>query len=585
MRLADVARARHPPNGGWRRAGAAADASGVIAGGLAAEAPSRGRGSVAIAALALAALATAGVLALPARVSPWSIAVPGFALAVLGLDRLRLGRSTMIVLTVGLASYAGYLTYTSYGERNFDGPEQLAYVQYIARTGAIPPAGACFVCHHPPAYYVAAAGLYRFFEVVPIVPPAQGAQLLSLALAGAFAVFGALTLRLLEPEPRDLALGTALIACWPYSILNSARLHNDVLLSAAMAASLYFLVSWYQRGRARDLWASALLALLAVLTKVNGLVMVATVLLTVAARLARARRRRFAGGRALPAVLVLVLGTGGFALARGAGDLGARPLLGTAADIGAHEWVQNEPRTYLGFDLYDYLTEPYVFARRDEGGRQHYWNHLLKSSLFSTHNTEPDAETAHRLNRGIAAIMSPLLLLLAAIPLLRLVLVPARGWLGRCLPLVIGSVCLLAAHIAFKVMVPAAHHNDFRFVHPIVIPFACAVAIGAGALAGRSGRLASIARGLAWGFAVLSIVYFLPLGPLVSPDAERARPSVRVARSPRGRGPRGVGALARALSLPRRVGAQSYVLLAEPSHFRLEVEARRARFSWCRARP
>jgi hypothetical protein len=478
----------------------------------------QGRRSIAIASLALTIVAATGAVALPAIISPWAIAVPGFALAIVGLSLLDLPRSTVAVLAVALATYGAYSTYTSYGERNFDGDEQLAYVRHVALRGALPSRDACFVCHHPPAYYLVAAGAHRLFDAVPIVTPTKGVQLLSLALAGAFAVFGALTLRRLEPPPGDLALGTALIACWPYTILNSARLHNDVLLASSLAGSLYFLVCWYQRGGGWSLWASVLLSLLAVVTKANGYVMVLTILATVAVRtsvlLADRGQRRIVFG----AVLALVIGAGTFALVHGRGELGARPMLGTAADIGRHEWVENEPRSYLTFDVRDYLTEPYVFARRDEGGRQRYWNHLFKSSLFSTHNLEPDGETGHRFNRGLAWVMSPLLLVLLAIPLARLLLVPWRGWVQRYFPLVALSALLLLAHIAFKARVPAAHHNDFRFVHPVLVPFACAFALGADALKDRSIRLANLARATGWSFAALAVLYFLPLGPLAGSE-------------------------------------------------------------------
>lgn len=442
-----------------------------------------------------------------------ALGTPAVVAATIWLRRMRFDWGTIFVMFAAMVLWGFYMGYTAFGERNLDGGEQLAYVRHIAKTGSLPADDQCFVCHHPPAYYAAAAAVYRTSEAIGGLQPVRAAQGLSLPLAFAFVVFGALTIRRLVKGQRWLVtLGAALLALWPYTVINAARLHNDVLLATAMAGGLYFTLRWYQDDEARDLWLAVAFALLSVFTKSNGLVMVATLGGVAAYRVIRptGRSARRTLGQVLPAVVVAVAIAGVHASSRGApDDDGVSRTLGSAADAHPNEWVGNEPFNYLYFDVESFLAEPYVLARRDGSGRQYFWNHLLKSSLFSTHNDHPDVETSYRTNQRIASLMNAMLLVMVFAVVGGLLLSSPRRRGPWIVPAAF-TVLMLGAHVAFKATVPFSHHNDFRLSYPVLIPFVAALLVALEKLEARRWLAGRALRLLAWGFVGLSAIYFVP---------------------------------------------------------------------------
>src|SRR5262249_10746429 len=92
------------------------------------------------------------------------------------LRRLRFDRGTTAILLGGLVLYFLYLGYTTPGERNYDGPEQIKYLTYVAEPPPLPTPAYGFICHHPPLYYVLSAFAYLFFQWTKIAPDPLGVQ-------------------------------------------------------------------------------------------------------------------------------------------------------------------------------------------------------------------------------------------------------------------------------------------------------------------------------------------------------------------------------------------------------------------------
>jgi len=132
-------------------------------------------------------------------------------LAGLLLRRLRFDRGTTAIMVAGLFFYFLYLSYTSPGERNYDGPEQLKYLEYIADNKAIPPSKHCFICHHPPLFYVVGALFHKLFAVTHLAPNPFGVQLVALGMFFAFLVYGALFARLFNDDSRAVRITTTLL--------------------------------------------------------------------------------------------------------------------------------------------------------------------------------------------------------------------------------------------------------------------------------------------------------------------------------------------------------------------------------------
>ncbi|MCC6554866.1 MAG: glycosyltransferase family 39 protein, partial [Polyangiaceae bacterium] len=393
-----------------------------------------------------------------------------FPLVGLSLRRLRLDVATTGIVLAGLALYLVVLGYTSIGERNFDGGEQLAYIEYIIKNRALPPASHCLICHHPPTYYVVGAAVHAFFRKTRLASPVVGLQLFSILIFLVFLTAAILTLRRFARTRGELRLGAALVVFWPYSIQNSVRLHNDTLVYAWMALAFYFIVAWSEGRRPRDLYLAGLFSALGVATKTSAIAMVALLLLLVGARLLtgpdRPRLLRRAG--VVAALLAAAMSMNGLlrapvkARATAAESGLCQRVLGSACNVGG--LLENEPYNYVYLDVQSFLKEPYLLSDRDETGRQLFWNHLLKSSLFATHNKVADAETAYRWNRRIAGVMNALLLGMTAF--LGFAALAARREAVRRYALPLGAIAIsMAFMLGFRILLPVPHHTDFRHVY------------------------------------------------------------------------------------------------------------------------
>ena len=456
-------------------------------------------------------------LLIAANVLVWINADPMTTGRVLGICALPLGGlilrrlgfdyGTIAIILVGFVLYGFYLTYTGHGDRNHDGSAQLKYVRYIAENKAFPPASHCFICHHPPLYYALAAGAYRLCEVTHLAPPIRGAQVFSLLTFFFFLVFAIKTVGRFTTRAPVIRLAAAFFVFWPYSVINSVRLHNDVFISMLLTGGLYFLVRWQQEGRLRDMLLVVLMCILGVFTKSSAYILVAALGLVAAFKFFREPERwRFFKGTApilvtLAAVLLLHMWM------RGQESSVTEGLLGSAYEVKGY--VANNPHAYLYFDLENFLKEPYILARVDGTGRQLYWNHLIKSSLFATHNRVADAETAYILNRHIATVMNFLALAMIAYVLSGLLFF-RKDRVERYLAVIITTLLFVLFHMAFRILVPAPHHTDFRFIYPVLVSGTLAFTLTMDGYRERGLALQAFAYVFAVPFFVLSAAYFIP---------------------------------------------------------------------------
>lgn len=466
---------------------------------------------------AVALMATFTAVAVAAHLRP-AVAMPiegslFFAVTAAALWRARFDRGVILILLAGLGLYLVYLGYTSFGERNYDGGPQLDYIKYIVQHKKRPPAATCLICHHPPLYYAASAVVYAFFQATRLADPAVGVQIFGLALFMVFLAFGARTAERLLPERRDVRLATALMVFWPYSVHNSVRLHNDSMVCAWMAIAVYYVVRWAQEERPRDLYLGALFTALGLLTKSSAYAIVPVFAVLLAVRFFRSRDKLRFLARGIAAASILA---GALALnARGkeTPQMKNAPLchkiLGNACDIHEGQFVGNDVVNYVWLDLKPFLQEPYALAQREGSGRQYFWNHFLKSSLFGTHNTIPDRETSYELNRVVAAIMNVLLLGMILYLVIGLATAEKRQ-LGRWGVVMLNLASCVAFMMGFRVLIPAPHHSDFRHVFHAVILVSIAYAGTVAHFRRKELALEWGGRLLAVPFVLLSIFYFLP---------------------------------------------------------------------------
>lgn len=474
--------------------------------------------------LLLLVVLTALVLGLrPGRGTLIALYAPLFgALYATTLRRLRYDWGTVALLLGAYGLYLAYLGYTSYGERNYDAGAQLEYIRHIVEKRRLPTAEACFVCHHPPAYYALSAPPYAFFAKTKLASPAFGVQLFSLGLFLVFVTASVSLVRLYTSDPWRIRLAAALVAYWPYSVHNSVRVHNDSLVSTLMVLAFFFVVRWQRDDRPRDLYLASAVIAFALLTKSSAYVLVATLLVLLAHRLYARAGRKAQLGRA--AIVGVVLAAAMFANTWRKGEGRAEgaesslvdrrgalchKLLGSACDIHPNSWVDNRPFNYLWFDLRSFLAEPYVLSDRDETGRQFFWNHLAQSSLFGTHNKVADRETTYELNAHVAVVMHALTVGMMGFLGLSFLQLDRRRLARYAVPL-LGLGFFVAFAIAFRALVPAPHHGDFRHVFPMLSLLSLAYASAVGFHARRRSVLQHLGLALAVPFLALSVFYFWP---------------------------------------------------------------------------
>ena len=436
-----------------------------------------------------------------------------FLITAAALVRSKQETGVVVILLGALGFYFVYLGYTSFGERNYDGGPQLEYVQYIWDHGKRPPASQCLICHHPPLYYALGALVYGFFKKTHLLDPAVGLQVMGLVYFMFFLAYAARTIQLFVKDVRAVRLAVALVAFWPYSIHNCCRLHNDTGATAFMGIAGFYVIRFWKEDRQKDLFLGALFTGLALLTKSSGYALVPVLGLAILVRFFRSRDRVRALARGVFAIAIL---GGALALnARGKESPTSKnaplchKILGNACDIDRGQFVPNEIGNYLYLDLKTFLEEPYALANRDGSGRQWFWNHLLKSSLFGTHNTIPDRETAYEFNRAIAGILNAMLLGMIGIMILGATSVE-KGVLRRWGIPVLMLASSIAFMVGFRALIPAPHHVDFRHIYQSVILTSAIFSATVYYFLKKERFLGQVGLWMGWAFVGLTIFYFFP---------------------------------------------------------------------------
>jgi len=382
------------------------------------------------------------------------------------LRRLRF--DWLIVLTSTLVD-VNYLGYTQVYERNYDGPSHLLYIDALAQHLRPPTETLCTACGHPPLYYALAALWTRVVLVGGAVPHEVGLQWFSLLLFFGFMVFALLILRDTVERRATLWLAAALIAFWPSSIINSVRVHNDALASLLMVAAMYFIERWDREERRRDFYAALAASGLALLTKSTGYT-VALALLALAAWRLRSTRFARASIQRLVVATVALLGAALLAVAlRGPAAPSALcgKLLGHACNVPPFFFVDNQPSSYLYFDLPAFLadTSSLVYPPKHD----YFWNGLAKSSLFGVMRLGKAFEGQPY--RGLAVLLSSLLLVMAVACAVGLLLLRRSIDWRKYRGLIAVTASMLSLLLAFRILIPTPFHEDFRHIFPALVPF------------------------------------------------------------------------------------------------------------------
>jgi hypothetical protein len=436
------------------------------------------------------------------------------------LKRTELTKGAVWILLGSLAVRFLYLYYTGPFERQHDIGGHIEYILYLVRDHALPASSACWQCYQPPLYYILASFIYSIFSPLRGYLALRELQMFSVLLSFVFLLISHGIIRRVFPRKEKLQhLTLGLIAFWPSLVIHSARISNDVLFYPVVIASVYFLVKWDDDRRFQTLLSAFMLAIVSMMVKTNGLIVIGTIGLVFGINwfihfLHNGFRREniqifLKQSAALITILVVTFGI-----------LFSEPILdnlhgkktpfiiGNIAGLDDATKVERNWRNFAYLNLPAYLTYSYTSPWIDQGGRQYFWNYLLKTSLFGEwDNYQGTKFIAWLLSLGLIG-----LILLAGSGI---VLSLAQGkWDHRLNGLLILSVFFLMALISMRYIYSYACIGDFRFILPIIVPFVLLTASGFDQLdsMGRCGfrsanKLMRAVHVFMWSFIILSILH------------------------------------------------------------------------------
>jgi hypothetical protein len=203
----------------------------------------------------------------------------------------------------------------------FDARANWRYVDRLTESWELPAPDADWSTAHPPLFYYAAAGVRRALGVPDQHDSVLAIRLVGTAFSLAIVALAVLLVRRADPEnPGRAWLAGALLLFLPAHIYISAMLHEETWAAAFASLALVGVsLDWMRASPpGRPLLRAALWGLaagLALLTKLSGLLAVATVAGVYALDGWRRREWRLAAGR-IAVVLAVALAVGGWYYAR-----------------------------------------------------------------------------------------------------------------------------------------------------------------------------------------------------------------------------------------------------------------------------
>lgn len=385
----------------------------------------------------------------------------------------------LILILLAIALRIFNLSYTDYNLRTHDVEGHIDYINYISLNQSLPNADQCWQCYQPPIYYIVGALASRISQFINL-NPYFGLQIFSLLLSFLFLVFSIKTAKEVLSDNRLLMVAISLISFLPSGIIHSIRIGNDSLYYAFYAIGFYYIIRWYQRENNKDFYLASIFSVLSVLTKSSGLILVSIFIFSLLYKFIKADERKIIFKNILIFAIILIMG---FALAfykpiinlrsNRSGDL----FVGNIKSLNGALMVKNGLKNYLWFDRHTYFSDPFSYTWEDKGGRQYYWNFLLKTSQFG--EFEFNAFKHVPILAKCINIISLLTIFFFLISLLLLFLKENLKNIKNCnFVLIISIILSLVASIMMRIRLPYSSTGDFRYIFPIIVPFAILYAKG-----------------------------------------------------------------------------------------------------------
>ena len=455
---------------------------------------------------------------------------------------LKWEKKYIVLLSGGLIIRLIYLMVTNFSNRSLDAYDHIAYIEYIVNNMALPKASEGFVFYHPPFYYLIGAIIFKLIRLLGIINRnviyicIQFYSLVSymIFLAVSIRIFNILMQRIKRADANQKSLlgltshlssfrrlkeifnyenitmwVSSLFVFWPTNILHSVRVGNDGLMYLFYALGLLYLLKWEDSNLWKDLILASIYTSLGIITKTNTVVLMGLIGFMMLLRFIKTQNKKafILNGITVSGIfLIALLIAFGPSLMERLKGKNANLLVANAGNLNPALYVGNTAANYIWFDTKIFVTEPFCDAWNDAWGRQYFWNFLLKTSLYSQFLFN------HPVLRNIGTIIGFLFLFMFAYSIFGLLFMTLRR-LKLLIIIVTNFILLIFAALIFRIMIPAACSNDFRYIQPALISMC--FFFGFSLLEYRTrgwNKMVYSGYGLAFLFIMLNVIFFIGLG-------------------------------------------------------------------------
>jgi len=407
--------------------------------------------------------------------------------------------ANMIILlgiSVRLITYA----YMGPTQSPFDVGAHLEYIQIVAEEQRVPTINEGWSTYHPPLYYLISAAIKNVADSYEPGFTGRILQQFNLLLSFGSVIFGVALIIGLFGNRWVAYLAALASVLWPGFVLAGPRINNDIFFYFGALFCMFFAQRYWLSHKNSDVLFASIGASIAIAAKSTGVVILGVWAIIYVLNVLRSLK--ICSLRTLFVSIFIIALFAGFSNYRQISTIfegGKVELVQPINSLNSALRVQNTVGNYLYFDIKDYLLVPYTSAWNDKGGRQYFWNYLLKSSSSLHGETEFEALPIGGI---ISTGLNICVLLIFLLALWGMIHVKAKEF-----PALLFTIGLFAALISFRVMYPYSCHNEFRFIFPVMFPLAYFAASGAQLFLNY--RIRKFAYIILLSFAGLSVIFIL----------------------------------------------------------------------------
>ena len=420
----------------------------------------------------------------------------------------KFSRSELIFFFIGIFAISWYLCYTPNNIRTFDvyeGGGHRDYIFYVKDKLSLPHPGHGWEYHQPPLYYISSAILVYLTENIFPFDWHYSLRLFSAMMFIAFQFFSYLCLSFYVKNKNIKLVLLTLILFWPSGIIHSIRIGNDVMMYFLTAIGFYYTLKWWRNPQLKYFAIASIMMFLCLITKSNGFILAGVLCCLPLLRFLQKRHKKLLVPLSI-AICCLFLATAinlGDNIYFAYRDGGDWLMQNVGTSIHPALKVENKLSNYTTMDLKIFFSEAFTSSWQDWGGRQYFWNYLLKSSLFS------EFYFNKKFHKFLAIIITILLTLLLLFPFSSIHKL-SRNWFYRNAPMFILAFLSIAALLTYRIKMPVSCNTDFRYIYPVLI--SAIILYGEHLKLSNNTIIVNSMKITAVSFAIFSLLFYLSFG-------------------------------------------------------------------------